>query len=94
MHIDERPCGACALHEFADMGLAGVKIVGRGNTTERKIRDVRFFRQALDFLRAEKPAKKEFRQYVRKLYQKEYDRPCIIFKCYYPSVLLDESTER
>lgn len=93
MHIDERPCGACALYEFAGLGIAGVKIVGRGNTTERKIRDVRFFRQALDFLRSGKPSKREFRQYVRKLYQKEYDRPCIIFKCYYPSVLLDESAE-
>ena len=89
MHIDERPCGACALYEFEQMGLAAVKIVGRGNTTERKLRDVRFFRQALDYLHTEKPSKQEFRKHVRALYQKEYDRPCIIFKCYYPSVLTD-----
>lgn len=90
MHIDERPCGACALYEFEAMGLAGVKIVGRGNTTERKLKDVRFFRQVLDFLTKEKPTKKEFRRYVQSLYKKEYNRPCIIFKCYYPSVLLDQ----
>jgi len=92
LHIDERPCGACALYEFEEMKIAGVKIVGRGNTTERKLRDVRFFREVLNFLTKSKPSKKEFRQYVRTLYKKEYDRPCIIFKCYYPSVLLDESS--
>ncbi|MCX8043875.1 MAG: U32 family peptidase [Desulfobacterota bacterium] len=91
MHIDERPCGACALYEFEEMGLAAVKIVGRGNTTERKLRDVRFFRQALDFLKNERPSKQAFRHYVRTLYRKEYERPCIIFKCYYPSVLLDDA---
>lgn len=89
MHIDERPCGACALYEFEAMGIAGVKIVGRGNTTERKLKDVHFFRKALDYLTHMKPTKQEFRRYVQSLYKKEYNRPCIIFKCYYPSVLLD-----
>jgi len=91
MHIDERPCGACALYEFEEMGLAGVKIVGRQNTTEKKINDVAFLQQLLTYLYKEKPTKKAFRERARELYQQQYDRPCIVFKCYYPSVLLDET---
>ncbi len=91
VHIDDRPCGACALYEFEEMGLAGVKIVGRQNTLEKKMKDVRFINQALGFLHTEKPSRKEFRQYVQTLYHDRYDSPCLIFKCYYPSVLLDEA---
>jgi hypothetical protein len=89
MHIDERPCGACALYEFESMGLTGVKIVGRENPTKKKINDLRFIRTILDFMHREKPTKKAFRQYTQKLYREQYERPCIVFKCYYPSVLLD-----
>jgi len=91
MHIDERPCGVCALHEFEAAGLAGVKIVGRGNTTQRKVADVAFVSDCRNFLCRERPSKQAFRQYVRQRYQAQYDRPCLIFKCYYPSVLLGEA---
>jgi len=94
MHIDERPCGACALYEFEQMGLAGVKIVGRQNTAEKKLKDVRFLSDMLRFLREEKPEKQAFRKHVQKRYQELYDRPCILFKCYYPSVLLDVHAAR
>jgi collagenase-like PrtC family protease len=90
MHIDARPCGVCALYEFEEMGLAGVKIVGRQNASEKKIKDVKFIRQLLNFLRDQRPAKTSFREYTRKLYQQQYQCPCLIFKCYYPSVLMDK----
>lgn len=89
MHIDERPCGVCALYEFEQLGLAGVKIVGRQNTLEKKIKDTAFIRRLLSFLEEKKPAQKAFRQYAQKLYREQYDRPCIVFKCYYPSVLTE-----
>jgi U32 family peptidase len=92
-HIDDQPCGACSLYEFEQMGLAGVKIVGRGNLTERKLRDVGFLREALDYLHGQKPSKKQFRGLVQNLYKKLYKSPCLIFKCYYPSVLLDETAQ-
>ena len=44
LHIDDRPCGGCALYEFEAMGIAGVKIVGRDNALEKKIKDVKFMR--------------------------------------------------
>ncbi len=89
MHIDERPCGVCALYEFEEMGLAGVKIVGRQNTSEKKINDTAFIRHLLNYLYKENPGKRQFRQYAQKLYTEQYDRPCIVFKCYYPSVLME-----
>ncbi len=91
MHIDERPCGACALYEFEKTGLAGVKIVGRQNTTEKKIKDVKFIRQLLKFLGEEKPSGKDFRKFAQKSYRQQYDRPCIVFKCYYPSVITNQA---
>ncbi len=90
LHIDDRPCGGCALFEFEEMGLAGVKIVGRDNAPEKKIKDVRFMRSLLRFLRENRPAKKSFREFARTLYTEEYKWPCLVFKCYYPSVLLDD----
>jgi len=89
LHIDDRPCGGCALYEFEAMGIAGVKIVGRDNALEKKIKDVKFMRQLLTVLREPQPDKKAFREYSRKLYQEQYKWPCLIFKCYYPSVLMD-----
>jgi hypothetical protein len=71
------------------MGIAGVKIVGRDNATEKKIKDVTFMRQLITVLREQRPDKKAFREYSRKLYQEQYKWPCLIFKCYYPSVLMD-----
>lgn len=89
MHIDERPCGGCALYEFEQWGLAGVKIVGRQNTTEKKLKDVEFINDLLKELHEKHPDKKRFRNFARKLYHDRYERPCLVFKCYYPSVITD-----
>ena len=88
LHIDDRPCGACALFEFSKIGLHGVKIVGRQNAKSKKIKDVTFIRTLIDFLSKENLSKEEFRKFSRRLYQETYEWPCLIFKCYYPSVLL------
>ena len=88
LHIDDRPCGACALFEFSKIGLHGVKIVGRQNAKSKKIKDVIFLRTLIDSLSEKNPSKEEFRKYSRSLYQETYEWPCLIFKCYYPSVLL------
>lgn len=90
LHIDDRPCGACALYEFREMGIYGVKIVGRENAKSKKIKDTQFLKTVKDFLN-NGLEKKAFREKVRKLYQETYKRPCIIFKCYYPSVLIEQN---
>jgi len=90
VHVDDHPCGACALYEMAEMNIVSVKIVGRGNSTDRKIADIQFLRSLLDFMEDKKPTREEFRQVTQKLYTDTYGRPCRIYLCYYPEVLLDK----
>ena len=37
VHVDDYPCGACALYELSKMNITSVKIVGRGNPTARTV---------------------------------------------------------
>jgi len=87
VHVDDHPCGACALYEFKEMGIHGIKIVGRGNPLERKVKDVTFLRAVLSLLEDEKISLIEFRKSVRELYQNAYSRPCRVNMCYYPEVM-------
>lgn len=88
VHVDDYPCGACALWELKEMGMASVKIVGRGNSTARKLADVVFIRSLLDFLEEKEPTREQFRQAAQKLYTDTYGRPCRVYMCYYPEVLI------
>ncbi|MCX5886408.1 MAG: U32 family peptidase [Proteobacteria bacterium] len=87
VHVDDHPCGACALYEFREIGIHGIKIVGRGNPLERKVKDVRFLRAVLDLLEKDSPSQFEFMRSVKELYQKTYSRTCRIHMCYYPEVM-------
>jgi putative protease len=89
IHVDDHPCGACALHEFNIMGITSMKIVGRGNPLERKLKDVSFLKTLINYLRLEKPSKKKFRETARELYAQTYSRTCRMHMCYYPSVMID-----
>ncbi len=88
LHIDDRPCGGCALYEFNQAGVFGVKIVGRENAKNKKIKDVSFIHALRSMLAENGLGKEEFRKRARALYRETYQWPCLIFKCYYPSVLL------
>lgn len=86
VHVDDFPCGACALWDFKQLGVKSVKIVGRGNQTSRKLADVRFLKSLLDLL-SQGPAKQEFYDVARRRYQETYKRPCREYMCYYPEVM-------
>jgi len=88
VHVDDHPCGACALYEFQELGIGSIKVVGRGNPVERKLRDVLFLKRLLSRL-DQNPSRAEFRQISRKLYSETYNRQCRPHMCYYPEVLLD-----
>jgi len=90
VHVDDHPCGACALYELGRMNITSVKIVGRGNTTVRKLADVKFIRSLLDFLDGQRPAREQFRQRARELYRDTYHRPCRLYMCYFPEVVIEE----
>lgn len=93
VHVDDHPCGACAMYEFREMGITGLKIVGRGNPLERKVKDVLFIKNLMDYLNGKTPSKEDFRGKAQNLYQETYRRPCRMHMCYYPSVMLSEDTE-
>lgn len=90
LHIDDRPCGACALYEFHEIGIYGVKIVGRENAKSKKVKDTRFLKTLIHLIE-EGRGRKIFREKARQLYRETYKWPCIIFKCYYPSVLMENN---
>lgn len=78
-------CGACEIHSFVrDGSLAGLKIVGRGTATERKLMDIRLIRFAIDCAAAE-PDEERFRALVRSEYKKVFGRSCAPYLCYYPA---------
>jgi len=89
VHVDDHPCGACAVYEFSQIGITSLKIVGRGNSTARKLADITFIKSLLDFLDT-KPVKQEFRKMAQHLYRNIYHRPCRVHMCYYPEVLVGE----
>ncbi len=89
IHVDDHPCGACALWDFREFGITSVKIVGRGNPTLRKVADLNYLRGLLGYLEAERPGREVFRQRCRKSYEAAYGRPCQMVLCYYPEVLAE-----
>lgn len=86
VHVDDHPCGACALYEFQRFGIGSLKVVGRGNPLERKLRDVNFLKRLLGVLE-DRPGRSAFRAAARSLYADTYRRACREHMCYYPEVL-------
>ncbi|HVN70901.1 MAG TPA: U32 family peptidase [Desulfomonilia bacterium] len=91
-HIDNIPCGACAMYDLHHMGVTAVKIVGRGYADKRKIGDIRFITMLLDLLDSGIP-RDEFMKVSRNLYMTNYNKPCRSINCYYPEVLPKEYDE-
>ncbi|MCF7862100.1 U32 family peptidase [Candidatus Woesearchaeota archaeon] len=66
-------CGACAIKDLFDMGVSRVKVVGRDMTTDKKIKDVTFVKNAIKFLSL---PKKEYLNEVKSLYNKVHKTEC------------------
>ncbi|RJQ40967.1 MAG: hypothetical protein C4555_00590 [Dehalococcoidia bacterium] len=92
VHVDDHPCGACALFDLAEVGITAVKIVGRGNTTGRKITDNKFLRSLLDYIGKEKPGRAVFRKTTREKYHATYGRGCRQHLCYFPEIMEEDGT--
>ena len=86
-HMDEIPCGACALYDFAAIGVDYAKIVGRGNQTWRKVVDVKFIKILLDLIKDVKISGQGFRKHAQALYSHTYKRSCQTIMCYYPEFM-------
>jgi len=86
VHVDDHPCGVCALFDLHDMGIGSVKIVGRGNPIERKLKDITFVSDLIK--RVEGADDRDcYLKHARDLYGNVYGRECRRFMCYYPELL-------
>ena len=86
VHVDDHPCGVCAMFELKEMGIKSLKIVGRGNPIERKLKDITFLKSLVTVLDSG-VSRDDFRNKSQSLYKETYDRPCREHMCYFPSVL-------
>jgi hypothetical protein len=89
VHVDDHPCGACALWDFRQYGITSVKTVGRGNTTARKVANLKYLYGLRKYLETDNPGRADFRKRCRETYQASYGRPCRMVLCYYPEVLAE-----
>lgn len=87
VHVDDHPCGVCALYDLYRMGIGSVKIVGRGNPLERKQKDVAFISTLIECARVDDADRAGFLQHARDLYIQTYERSCRSFMCYYPELI-------
>ena len=85
--MDEIPCGACALYDFDEMGVDYAKIIGRGNQTWRKEKDIKFIRLLLDILEDRNISRQEYIERSRMLYFRTYGFNCQAIRCYFPEVM-------
>lgn len=76
-------CGACSLWEFDRAGITSVKIVGRNNPVEKKVRDVRFLRDCLERLADPALTRDAYAEFARERYRHTYGFPCDRW-CYFP----------
>lgn len=76
-------CGVCALFHFKKYKIASVKVVGRGYSTEAKLINIRFIRDAIDILE-KNYSQKEFYRRMEELFENTFHRKCRRQYCYYP----------
>jgi len=77
-------CGVCRLAEFKNMGVYGVKIVGRNYSTGKKVQDVKFLKTVLLAIENQSFEKEEFESYVKDTFRQIYRMGCGNL-CYFPN---------
>jgi putative protease len=82
-------CGLCAIPDLIRIGIAGLKLVGRGAPSARKIAHVRLVRRMLDLAGNEDDFTR-YRQEARLAHQRNFGADCSRNVCYYPEFFSDE----
>lgn len=77
-------CGLCALPFFKKAGICSLKIAGRGNSSEKKIADVKMLRKALGLLPL--LSDEEFKAEMHRLFFEANNARCGFSHCYYAGV--------
>lgn len=76
-------CGVCRIAELKDIGVYGVKVVGRNYSTSKKSRDTEFLKTVLSHTKNQNGDRREFYDYVKNTFRKMYKLDCRSL-CYYP----------
>jgi putative protease len=82
-------CGLCAIPHLARIGIDGLKLVGRGAPSVRKIAHVRLVRQMLDLAREELDFVR-YRQEAMAAHRRNFNADCSRNVCYYPEFFPDD----
>ena len=82
-------CGLCAIPHLARIGIDGLKLVGRGAPSARKIAHVRLVRHMLD-LAGEEHDFVSYRQEAMVAHQRNFGADCSRNVCYYPEFFPDD----
>ena len=77
----EQACGACALFDLHDLGLAACKIVGRDKSRQRIRNDLVFIKRVIRLLSC-CHGRVEFQEEVKAIYRQTYGQICP-GRCYY-----------
>lgn len=79
-------CGACRLAELEEIGIYGVKIVGRNYSTGKKTKDIRFLKAMLSSMKERRFEKGDFERHTRDVFKEIYKVNCREL-CYYPDAM-------
>lgn len=82
-------CGLCAVPDLARIGIDGLKLVGRGGPSARKIAHVRLVRQMLD-LAENTHDLTHYRQEAIAAHRRHFGADCSRNVCYYPELFPDD----
>lgn len=80
-------CGLCALYDFYQLGIEGLKIVGRGTSLERKEWAVETLAALSRALEATDMGREEFVALAQHMYRDHFSRDCHPYLCYFPELM-------
>ena len=77
-------CGACAIYDFKEMGMASLKILDRKLPIEEKAKALMFIKKCSDLLLKGDIDKKNYTKECKALFKKTFKTKCSLYDCYYP----------
>ena len=84
-------CGACAIYDFKEMGIASLKVLDRNLPTGEKVKATLFMRKSLDLLEDGNISKADYIDKCKGLFKQIFKVKCNQYDCYYPDVNRYES---
>lgn len=76
-------CGLCALWQMKNIGITNLKLVGRGNYTEKMLRDIELVKKAITIMNESKDEREYLEQMKQQLFPKGCSGTCYYRECSY-----------